>query len=101
MKINLLIIITTPEFNELTAENVTAKLKQANLITTKDIDDKIKSLNRKINSKKKKHTLVENELKKLKTFDSGRWKWIEKTKTFDSIHDTQNCLVFQPMYAYF
>ena len=72
MKINLLIIITTPEFNELTAENVTATLKQANLITTKDIDDKIKSLNRKINSKKKKHTLVENELKKLKTFDSGR-----------------------------
>ena len=72
LKINLLIIITTPEFNELTAENVTATLKQANLITTKDIDDKIKSLNRKINSKKKKHTLVENELKKLKTFDSGR-----------------------------
>ena len=72
MKINLLIIITTPEFNELTAENVTATLKQANLITTKDIDDKIKSLNRKINSKKKKHTLVENELKKLKTFVSGR-----------------------------
>ena len=72
LKINLLIIITTPEFNELTAENVTATLKQANLITTKDTDDKIKSLNRKINSKKKKHTLVENELKKLKTFDSGR-----------------------------
>ena len=72
LKINLLIIITTPEFNELTAENVTATLKQANLITTKDIDDKIKSLNRKINSKKKKHTLVENELKKLKKFDSGR-----------------------------
>ena len=72
LKINLLIIITTPEFNELTAENVTATLKQANLITTKDIDDKIKSLNRKINSKKKKHTLVENELKKLKTFVSGR-----------------------------
>ena len=57
---------TTPKFNKLTAENVAARLKQANLVTTTDFDDKLKILNQKINSKKTKHLLFENELKKLK-----------------------------------
>ena len=49
--------ITTPEFNKLTAENFTARLKQANLATKGDIsdfvkktdfDDKLKNLNKMV-----------------------------------------------------
>ena len=46
-----------------------ARLAQANLITKTDFDVKLSSLNRKITSNKTRHLLVENELKKLKTFD--------------------------------
>ena len=63
--------ITTPEFNMLTAENFAAILKQANLVTNANFDDRLTRLNWKINSNKSKHLLLENELKKLKTFDSG------------------------------
>ena len=59
------IYVTTPEFNKLTAKHFSAKLKQANLVTKTDFDDKLKNLNQKINSNKTKHLLVENELKKL------------------------------------
>ena len=61
--------ITTPEYNKLTAENFPAKLKQADLIRKTDFNDKLKSLNQKNNSNKTKHLLVENQLKKLQTFD--------------------------------
>ena len=61
--------IATPEFNKLTAEYFAARLKQANLVTKSDFDDNLKSLHQKINSNKTKHLLVENELKKLQTFD--------------------------------
>ena len=44
--------ITTSKFNTLTAEDFAARLKQANLITRTDFDDKPKSLNKKINSVK-------------------------------------------------
>ena len=40
--------ITPPEFNNLTAENLTARLKQANLVTKTDFDNKLTSFNRKI-----------------------------------------------------
>ena len=43
---------------------------QANLITKRDFDAKRSYRNRKITSNKTKHLLVENELKKLETFDS-------------------------------
>ena len=63
--------ITTPEFNELSAENFTARIKQANLpskgyisdlLKKIDFDDKLNTLNKKITSNKSKHLLVENEL---------------------------------------
>ena len=79
--------ITTSEFNTLTTENFKARLAQANLVTKTDFDAKLTSLNKKITSNKSKHLLVENELKKL--------------KTFDSFYVAQNYLVFQPMYKYF
>ena len=42
--------ITSPEFNELTSENFTARLKQANWETKTDFDNKLTSFNRKITS---------------------------------------------------
>ena len=39
-------------------------------MTKTDFDDKLKSLNQKINSNKAKHLHIENQLKKLQTFDS-------------------------------
>ena len=56
----------TPQFNKLTAENFAVRLKQVNLVTKTDFDDKLKSLSQKINSNKTKYLVVENELKKIK-----------------------------------
>ena len=50
------------------------------------------NLNKKITSNKSKHLLVENELKKLKTFDSPYFK---------GKHFAEDYLVFKPMYKYF
>ena len=55
------------------------------------------SLNRKITSSKSKHLLAENELKKLKKFDSGYF--IGKSHFEEG--GAQNYLVFRPMYRYF
>ena len=63
--------IDTSGFNKLPADVFNARLAQANLITKADFDAKLSSLNRKITQNKSKHLLVENELNKLKTFDSG------------------------------
>ena len=63
--------ITTPEFNNLATDVFNAKLAQANLKAKTDFDAKLSSLNRKTTSNKWKHLLVENELKKLKTFYSS------------------------------
>ena len=74
-----------------------ARLAQANLITKTEFDAKLSSLNRKIISNKSKHLLVENELKKLKTFDSIYF--IEKSHFEEDV--THSYLVFGPMYKYF
>ena len=58
--------ITTPEFNKLTTENFKARLKQADLVTKTDSDNKLESLSKRITSNKPK--LVENELKKTTKF---------------------------------
>ena len=89
--------ITTPEFNTLAASIFNARLAQANLITKTDFDVKLSNLNRKITSNKTKNLFVENELKKLKTFDSSYF--IGKSHFEED--GTQNYLVFQPMYRYF
>ena len=59
--------VTTPEVNTLTADVSNARLIEANIITKTDFDATLS----KITSNKSKHLLVENELKKLKTFDSS------------------------------
>ena len=66
-------------------------------MTKTDFDAKLSNLNRKITSNKTKHLLVENELNKLKTFDSSYF--IGKSHFEED--GTQNYLVFQPMYRYF
>ena len=63
--------ITTPELNTMAASVFNARLEQANLITKTDFDAKLSSLNRKLTENKAKHLLVENELNKVKTFDSS------------------------------
>ena len=62
--------ITTQEFNKLTSENVSARLKQVNLAT--DFDDKLKHSNNKVTLNKVRHVLYQNELDKL----SGKVKLI-------------------------
>ena len=67
-------------------------------MTTKtDFDAKLSSLNRKITKNKSKHLLVENELKKLKSFDSSYF--IGKSNFKED--GVQNYLVFQPIVRYF
>ena len=73
------------------------RLAQANLITKTDFDATLSSLNRKITSNKSKQLLVENELRKLKSFELsyflGRSHFEEDS--------TQNYLVFQSINTYF
>ena len=88
--------ITTPKCNTLAAV-FNARLAQANMITKTDFDAKLSSLNRKIIANKSKNLLAENELKKLKTFDSSHF--IGKSHSQED--DTQNYLVFQPICSYF
>ena len=67
------------------------------MITKTDFDAKLSSLNRKITQNKSKHLLVENELNKLKTFDSSYF--IGKSHFEED--GTQNYLVFEPINRYF
>ena len=89
--------ITTPEFNTLAASVFNARLAQANLITKTEFDAKLSSFNRKISANKSKHLLIENEFKKLKTFDSIYY----RGKSHFEEDDTQNYLVFQAIQRYF
>ena len=67
------------------------------LVKKTNFNAKLTSLNTKITTNKSKHLLVENELKKLNTFDSSYF----KGKNHFEEDGTQNYLVFQPMYRYF
>ena len=74
-----------------------ARIAQANFITKTDFDANLSSYNRKVTQNKTKHLLVENELNKLKTFDSGYF--IGKSHFEED--GVQNYLVFQPLNKYF
>ena len=89
--------IDTSGFNELAADAFNVRLAQANLLTKTDFEAKLSSLNQKITKNKSKHLLVENELNKLKTFDSSYF--IGKSHFEED--GTQNYLVFQPLNKYF
>ena len=66
-------------------------------MTKTDFDVKLSSLNKKITANESKHLVVENELKKLKTFDLGYF--IGKSHFEED--GTQNYLVFQPINKFF
>ena len=88
--------IDTSEFDTLANNFFNARLAQANLITKIDFDAKLSNLNRKTTQNKSKHLLVENELNKLNTFDSGYF--IGKSHFEED--GTQNFLVFPPINKY-
>ena len=67
------------------------------MIRKRDFDAKLSGLHRKITANKTKNLLVENELNKLKTFDSSYF--IGKSHFEED--GTQNYLVFQPINKYF
>ena len=73
------------------------RLAQANLVAETVFDAKLQSLNKKINSNKTKHLLVENEIKKLNNFDAAYF----RGKNYFDNDGTQNYLVFQPVHKYF
>ena len=73
------------------------RLALPKLVVKTDFDAKLSSLNRKITSNKSKHLLVENELKKLKKFDSIYY----RGKNHFEENGTQNYLLFQPLNKYF
>ena len=81
----------------MTASVFNARLVQAYLITKTDFDAELSSLNRQTTANKTKHLPVENELKRLKTFDSSYF--IGKSHFEED--GNQNYLVFQPMNKYF
>ena len=61
-----------------------------------NFDAKLSSLNRKITQNKTKHLLVENELNKLKTFDSSYY----NGKSYFEEYGKPNYLIFQPLNKY-
>ena len=85
--------ITNPEFNTLAAIVFNARLAQANLVTTTDFDTELKKISDRVTSNKSKHLLVENELKKLKTFDLSYF----RCKSHFEEDGIQNYFVFQPI----
>ena len=66
------------------------------MITKTDFNAKLSALNRKITKNKSKHLLVENELNKLKTFDSSYF----RGKNYFDEDGTQNYYIFQPISKY-
>ena len=89
--------VAASEFKTLAANVFNARLTQANLIAKTDFDANLSTLNRKTTANKSKHLLVENELKKLKTFNSSYF--IGKSHFEED--GTQNYLVFQPINRFF
>ena len=67
------------------------------MITKTDFDDKLLNLNKKITLNKTKYVLFENELKKLKTFDSSYF----IGKNYFEENGTQNYLALEPISRYF
>ena len=89
---------TTPELNTLAATVFNAKLAQADLVTKTDFDAELKKNSDRVTSNKFKHLLLENKLKKLKTFDLNYFKG---KNYFEGNDGAQNTLVFQTRQKHF
>ena len=88
--------IDTSKFNTFTTNLFNTRIAQASLITKTDFDAKLSSLNRKITKNKSDHLLVQNELNKLKTFDSSYF----RCKSYFDEDGALNYDVFQPLFKY-
>ena len=84
--------ITTPEFNKWTAENFTARLKQADLVSKSDFDNKLTNFNKSITSNKTKHLEVQKKLISLITKD---YNFFVGRIYFVSNDRSQNTFVYQ------
>ena len=89
---NLHKYITTTEFNKLTAENFSAGLKQAHLVTKTDFDKKLTSFNRKIILNKTKYLEVQKKLNSLITKD---YNFFHGRIYFTSNDGSQHTFVYQ------
>ena len=85
--------ITTQEFNNLTAENFAARLKQADLVNKTDFENKLTSFNRRITSNKTKHLEVQKKLNSLITKD---YNFLLGQIYFTSNDGFHNTFVYQP-----
>ena len=91
--------ITTPEFNTLAADVFNARVAaQTDLMKKSEFDFNLKGISDRVTKNKTKHLLVENELKKLKTFGLT---YFGGKKSFEGNDGTQNSLVFQAGQKYF
>ena len=88
---------TISEFNNLAVDVFNARLSQANLVTKTIFDNTVSNLNSKIAKNKPENESIENELKKLKTFDLGDF----IGKSYFEEDCAQNYLVFQPIKRHF
>ena len=69
-----------------------------NLVTKTDFDAKLKDISDRVTKNKSKDLLLDNELKKLKTFNAD---YFDGRKYFEGGDGTQNMLVFQVKGEYF
>ena len=91
--------ITTPEFNTMTATVFNVRLAgQTDLIKKPDFDAKLKAISDRVTKNKSKDILLDNELKKLKTFDAD---YFEGKNYFEGDDGMQRTLVFQVKSIYF
>ena len=84
--------ITTLEFNKLTAESFPARLKQVDLVSKTDFDNKLTSFNRRITSNKTKHLEVQ---KKLNSLIAKDYNFFLGKNYFTSNDGSQNTFVYQ------
>ena len=61
--------ISTPEFNKLTTQSIAERLKQGNLVTKTDFDNKLTSFNKRVTLNSTKHLEVQKKLNSLITKD--------------------------------
>ena len=83
---------TTPEFNKVTVDNSTARLKQANLLTKIDFYKKLTIFNRKITSNKTKYLEVQRKLNSLITND---YNFVYVECILQLLVDLKTCFFYQ------
>ena len=85
--------ISTREFNKLRAENFTARLKQADLESKTDFDNKLTSFNKQITSNKTKHLKVQKKLNSLITKD---YNFLLGRIYFATNDRSENTFIYEP-----